>query len=158
MKAIFNHLNQFKSNIKTLSTKLTNFNIPDNSGVNNNNIRRALSAIEEISKGYKGKSMLWFEKGSAFISGFLAKVDQGNNILDYDYNQLFEKQSFGKTVLASVTLERGYDSESAALLTFLRLSAEDIKVVLSKETAFCCVGSVDKDDQRFTSIVFAKNN
>lgn len=158
MKAIFNHLNLFKSNIKTLTTKLTNFNIPDNSGVNNNNTRRALLAIEEISKGYKGKSMLWFEKGSAFISGFLAKVDQGKNILDYDYNQLFEKQSFGKTVLANVTLERGYDSESAALITFLRLSAEDIKVVLSKETSFCCVGSVDKDDQRFTSIVFAKNN
>lgn len=137
---------------------MTNFNIPDNSGVNSNNTRRALSAIGEISKGYKGKSLLWFEKGSAFISGFLAKVEQGNNILDYDYNDMFEKQSFGKTVVANVTLERGFDSESAALLTFLKLNPEQVKVVLSKETAFCCVGSVDKDDQRITSIVFAKNN
>ncbi len=158
MKAIFNHLNNFKSNIKILASKLTNFNIPDNSEVNSNNTRRALSAIEEITKGHKGKSLLWFEKGSAFISGFLAKVDQGTNILDYDYNDMFEKQSFGKTVVASVTLERGFDSESAALLTFLKLSAEEVKVVLSRETAFCCVGSVDKDDQRITSIVFAKKN
>jgi hypothetical protein len=157
MKAIFNHLNHFKSNLKTLTSKLTNFNVPDGSGVNNNNTKRTLAAIEEITKGYKGKSMLWFEKGSAFISSYLNKADLGK-IQEINYSELFDKNSYGKTVLASVSIERGFDSESAALITFLKLSTEEIKVVLSKDTAFCCVGSVDKNDQRYSSIVFAKNN
>lgn len=157
VKSIFNHLNQFKSNIKNLSSKLTDFQIPEKSGLSFEHTRRALAAIEEITKGHKAKSMLWFERGSAFISDFLNKLDQGRDILDYDFNELFEKNSLGKTVLANVTLENRYDSETAALLTFLKLGSNDIKVVLSKETAFCCIGLVDKDGQRYTSVVFAKN-
>ncbi len=157
MKAIFNHLNHFKSNLKTLNSKLNSFNAPDGSGVNNSNIRKALLVIDEISKGYKGKSMLWFEKGSAMISGFLAKAELDKNI-NFDYSDLFEKNSIGKVVLANTTLDRGYDSESAALITLLRLSTEELKVVLSKETTFCCVGSVDVADRRYSSVVFAKNS
>jgi hypothetical protein len=157
MKAIFNHLNHYKLNIKSLSHKLTHFVFPEDSDVNQANIKRALFAIDEVSKGYKKRSLLWFEKGSAAISGYLAKNDLGMNF-KYNCNELFTNQGFGKTVLANVNLAKPYDSDSAALITFLRLSTEEIKVVLSKETNFCCVGSVDKDNLRYTSIAFAKNN
>ena len=157
MKAIFNHLNQYKLNINSLTHNLSNFSFPDDSEVNSSNIKRALAAIDEASKDYKKRSMLWFEKGSAAISNFLVKNEIRSD-LKYNCRELFSSQNLGKTALAVVNLDKAYDSDSAALIAFLRMSSEEIRIVLSKETNFCCVGSADKDGKRYTSIVFAKNN
>ena len=63
-KEIFNQLNKFKANLNLLTDKITNIVIPPTSSCTKDNVNEVLEAIKEIQSGrYRGKKMMWNEKG-----------------------------------------------------------------------------------------------
>lgn len=158
-KEIFNELNKFKSNLNLLKSKITNIEIPSTSSCTFDNVNEVLAVIDEIQTGrYKGKKMMWNEKGYSALSNHFVKKLKGHKC-SMDVKELFESKNIGKSVEHSALLKGKYDAETSALLLILKGSI-CVKDYLCDSVTFCSVSYVEAVHENklkgFTSVAFSK--
>lgn len=158
-KEIFNQLNKFKSNLNLLTDKITNIKIPNTSSCTQDNVNEVLEAIKEIQTGrYRGKKMMWNEKGYSALSNHFIRKLKGLKC-SMDVKDVFESNNVGKSVEHSALLKGKYDAETSALLLILKGSI-NVKEYLCDSITFCSVSYVEAVHENklkgFTSVAFSK--
>jgi len=158
-KEIFKYINEYKVNLKKLQEECKNLEIPSESTVTSENVQKIFSFIEELkAKKYRGKSMMWNEKGyNALHDNFIKRI-KGEKV-SMDFQEVFENANVGKTVEFGVQLKGKYSSKETALLLILKNSSNS-SYFFSDFTPYCAVSYVEakKGNTRrgFTTVAFSK--
>lgn len=158
-KAIFKELNSFKTSLSKLEDKINSISIPSESGVTEENVKEVKEAIALLKQGkYRGKSMLWNEKGYNVLSAHFLRRVKGEKV-GYDIKEIYETNNVGKTVEHSVMVRGKYDADVTALMLVLKNSI-NIKAFLSDLTPYCAVSYVEgkkgKLVRALTTVAFSK--
>lgn len=116
-KAIFNVLNGFKQNYKSLKNKLKSFKVPESSDVSQGNVNSLLSQVEHFVDT-KGNSYLWNEKGFGALSECLEN-ELNEDTEDSDLQEVYNSWRVGKQIVFSLSVNKRYTVEETALLLLL---------------------------------------